>query len=111
MTENEKRLGFQFDPFEVYAGFDEGFMYYDDHGNVFYTCPAADKSDWWNAETMEIQLDCPYCDASVGGFFKNQDATFVKKWMGKHLAINHELEVEKFILAEEQREEYAGFYC
>lgn len=111
MTEHQKKLGFDLEPFIVYDGFDEGFMYYDDKGNCFYTVPEAEKSDWWNAETMEIQLDCPFCDSSVGGFFKTHDATFVKKWMGKHLALNHRIEVEKYLIAEEQREEYAGFYC
>lgn len=111
MTESEKKLGFDFDPFICYDAFDEGFMYYDDHGNVFYTVPDSRKEDWWNTETMEVQLDCPYCDTCVGGFFKTNDSTFIKRWMGKHLAINHQIEVEKFLLRREQEEEYTGFYC
>ena len=110
MTENEKRLGFPLDSFEIYEGFDEGYMYHDTHGNCFYTCPTADQSDWWNAETMEITLNCPFCNASVGGFFA-ADSDFVKKWMGKHLAINHKVEVEKVLLKKEAKEEYAPFYC
>lgn len=106
MTEHEKRLGFEFEHFNVYDGFDDGFMYYDSHNNCFYTCPNASQSDWWNSETMEITLSCPYCNASVGGFFV-ADTTFVKKWMGKHLALNHCIEVEKFLLRLEQKEEYA----
>ena len=110
MTEHEKKLGFPFDGFAVYDGFDDGFMYYNSHQSCFYTCPNVAQSDWWNAETMEITLNCPYCNASVGGFFV-ADTEWVKKWMGKHLAMNHEVEVERFLLKQEQQEEYASFYC
>ena len=106
----ENRLGFKFDGFELYDGFDDtGYCYFNEAGCSFYTCATETAEYWWNEESMDITLKCPFCEGvSVGGFH-DKDRPFVKHWMGKHLALFHPTQVEQFHLRREAQEEY-GWY-
>lgn len=123
----QNQLGFEFNDFTIYDGFNgSGFCYFNEEGNSFYTCNVKDAGEWWNEESMDLTLNCPFCESTVGGFY-DKDRPYVKHWMGKHLAIFHPIEVEQTILKQEQEEEYGstkmaespdlydeeyyGFYC
>lgn len=102
------RLGFElpgFDTLDEFSKDEKGFCYYDEHSHSFYTCDRSDVDDWWNEQTMNLIIDCPYCESTVGGFH-DHDRPYVKQWMGKHLALLHKIEVETDLLKKEQREEY-----
>lgn len=123
----EYELGFELDDFDTLPEMcgEDGVCYYNKE-HCFYSCRTDAKEDWWNKETLDIELDCPFCKSSVGGFY-DKTKPHVKHWMGKHLALFHAMDVERFILMREQEEEYGstrmaenpdlydeeyyGFYC
>jgi hypothetical protein len=108
----EEQMGFEFPGFDILDGMVDGggFCYYDTAGNCFYTCYSSLTRDWWNEESMNIICECPFCDTSVGGF-TDSERSYVKHYMGLHLARLHRVEVEQALIQKEARDEYTAFYC
>lgn len=91
---------FQVPNFDIFA--EDSFVCYNNKNHCFYV----DKEpldEWW--DSMVVKFKCPYCPAIVGAITK-EDIPYSKHWMGKHLAIWHQHNVEEFLLQKEQKEEY-----